>query len=427
MMACWLDLIVTASQRVSLGQGGTRAFLTTSHPVIPGSVMRGALAAAWAAQGNQRDEDFKQVFERARFSPVIPDGVTVIGQSEQKMKYPQPETPQSEIRIDEAFTQRLTPADAQAKGYERCAGGYLGGRFITQTTTALTPRKNTAATGQLFSRQAIEAGTKFRGHIVLPNAAPTATLLRLDTVFVGGRSSVMGKCAVQLTVASEPNIPRNDNAEVVLRTCSPTILVDAFGAPTTDFTAALESYGLAVEDTWARRLDTFSAGGWHIASGLPKPQEISLAPGATAKVRVPKPADLLAAIAGGIGVRRNEGYGWLTAITEKERSASLNECEQPVASRQSSSYSATSERSAIGMSWADKVDALRLSYDQRQWLAGLIRATQPGDEFTREQQNQPMARRLSKPQSEGIEQIIRDVPKDQRNSLAFQITRGSRS
>lgn len=31
----WLGVTVTSRQRVSLGKGGERAFLTASHPVIP--------------------------------------------------------------------------------------------------------------------------------------------------------------------------------------------------------------------------------------------------------------------------------------------------------------------------------------------------------------------------------------------------------
>jgi hypothetical protein len=45
-----LSVSVTTRQRVALGTGSEVGFFTGSHPFVPGSVLRGALAAAWIAE-----------------------------------------------------------------------------------------------------------------------------------------------------------------------------------------------------------------------------------------------------------------------------------------------------------------------------------------------------------------------------------------
>ncbi|SHJ67599.1 CRISPR-associated protein Csx10 [Tessaracoccus bendigoensis DSM 12906] len=412
----WLKLTITSGQRVSLGQGGERAFLTTSHPVIPGSVVRGGLAAAWVAAGGNRDEEFSQVFESCRFSPAIPTGTVVVGQSVKECKYHRgtghPE------RHDEAFDGRLAPDDHGCAGRNVAKGGYSATAFVTVTTTALNPRRHTAAEAQLFSRQTIERGTEFVGYVVLPDGVQDRMLRRLSTAFFGGRGSVMGRCSVKFEALSGPPRLPGSSAELVVRTISPTLLVDPSGAASTDLRDALERAGIDVVDCWAHRFDTGVAGGWHLASGLPKPTEIALAAGATALIKNPGPEKLTRLLDAGIGVRRSEGYGWLEVL--------------PAPVFEGQSVAVTPRRDGAvevpetASGWPATVKAFKLQPQELQWLAGRLRGTPHGHILDDDDWKEPGVGRLSRPQRDGVQRVVRDVDPGERNSLAYEITKGVR-
>lgn len=414
-MPTWLKLAVESEQRVSLGQGGERAFLTSTHPVIPGSVMRGALAAAWVTQGGSRNDEFKAVFEKARFSAVMPRGVQVIGQSVRACKYHRSCAANHREFHDEALFGRLPMEFRGCGGMPYSIGGYSQVAAVTLTTTALTPRKHVAAEGKLFSRQAIERGTRFDGWVVLPDGVPTDQLVGLGSVFVGGRSSVMGRCTIHFEDGSAPVLAAAGQPTVVLRTRSHSLLLDDAGAASGDLAGALRQMGVEVIDTWARRMDSAAAGGWHLASGLPKPTEIGLAPGATALVKNPGATALSAVLAKGLGVRRTEGYGWLDVVGHDPEPADRGE---PSHSEMGTPVEADSH------SWLVTVNLLRLTAMQRQWLAGRLRLRSVGHVLATAEWNEPGLARLSDPQRSALEEIVRDVPQDQRSSLAYAITKG---
>lgn len=410
----WLQVSITATQRVSLGQGGERAFLTTSHPVVPGSVIRGALAAAWVNAGGTRDAQFKALFEGARFSPAIPDGVTVVNQSLSVCKYHVPGAVGHEAEHDEAFLGRLGPDDHGCRGRAAANGGYRGVEFVTVTTTALEPRKHVAARSQLFSRQAFEAGTVFTGFVVVPDGVSHARLGKIRTVFLGGRSSVMGRCQLEAREVAPPALPADGQGNVVIRTVSPTILLDDAGAPTGDLAAVLTRGGLKVHSVWAGRRDANVASGWHAASGLPKPAEIAVAPGAMALLGPVDSQALLRLLEHGIGVRRNEGYGWVEIAPEPTAAAA------PAATTQAPAHQAAESASR----WLQTIRQLDLGVQERQWVADRLRHHPPGVDLSAQELKEPAIRRLSSPQLEGIMQVVSGVPADQRSSLAFMITRG---
>ena len=76
-MARWLEVTVTSQQRTSLGTGGERAYLTHTHPFLPGSVLRGALAAACLRSDGSGGEAFRRVFECKRFATICPADVNI--------------------------------------------------------------------------------------------------------------------------------------------------------------------------------------------------------------------------------------------------------------------------------------------------------------------------------------------------------------
>lgn len=102
----------------------------------------------------------------------------------------------------------------------------------------------------------------------------------------------------------------------MLRLASPGIFVDEFGLPADRPEGAeiAEVLGIGhaeVETPWTRWTE---AGGWHIASGLPKPTERAVERGSTYRIHCSEPASEHARrtlMARGIGLRRREGFGAL--------------------------------------------------------------------------------------------------------------------
>lgn len=405
-------ITLNTKQRISLGTGSEKAFLTRSHPYVPGSVVRGALAAAWLREGYPHSTAFQQIFENGRFSDALPEGVAVQSQSVVRKKYGS-----HTVDDDRDLAFDDTPkelSEEPLKGDYDFASNFSAQKQRTVTATALEPRRHVAKDGSLFSREALEKGTSFIGTIVLPDSVSPKLLLKLTTIFVGGRSSVMGRTEVR--IEEEPPLKLPEDNTIIIRTLSQAIIVDDFGVPVTNFKEALEILDIDVVKVWAPRVNSGIAGGWHAASGLPKPMEIGLAPGATAKIKRPSNEMLERLLDEGIGLRRSEGYGWIEIVDKSyERPARLEESRhhdepEPVTS------AVTSE--------AARILAVRLSNDQRQWLANMLRQLDEGDSLTDEHLGQPVVGRLSSRQTELVKQIVKDTPQDLRTNLAHEITRG---
>lgn len=405
-------ITLNTKQRISLGTGSEKAFLTRSHPYVPGSVVRGALAAAWLREGYPHSTAFQQIFENGRFSDALPEGVAVQSQSVVRKKYGS-----HTVDDDRDLAFDDTPkelSEEPLKGDYDFASNFSAQKQRTVTATALEPRRHVAKDGSLFSREALEKGTSFIGTIVLPDSVSPKLLLKLTTIFVGGRSSVMGRTEVRIEEESPLKLPEDNT--IIIRTLSQAIIVDDFGVPVTNFKEALEILDIDVVKVWAPRVNSGIAGGWHAASGLPKPMEIGLAPGATAKIKRPSNEMLEKLLDEGIGLRRSEGYGWVEIVDKSyERPARLEESRhhdepEPVTS------AVTSE--------AARILAVRLSNDQRQWLANMLRQLDEGDSLTDKHLGQPVVGRLSSRQTELVKQIVKDTPQDLRTNLAHAITRG---
>lgn len=405
-------ITLNTKQRISLGTGSEKAFLTRSHPYVPGSVVRGALAAAWLREGYPHSTAFQQIFENGRFSDALPEGVAVQSQSVVRKKYGS-----HTVDDDRDLAFDDTPkelSEEPLKGDYDFASNFSAQKQRTVTATALEPRRHVAKDGSLFSREALEKGTSFIGTIVLPDSVSPKLLLKLTTIFVGGRSSVMGRTEVRIEEESPLKLPEDNT--IIIRTLSQAIIVDDFGVPVTNFKEALEILDIDVVKVWAPRVNSGIAGGWHAASGLPKPMEIGLAPGATAKIKRPSNEMLERLLDEGIGLRRSEGYGWIEIVDKSyERPARLEE---------SRHHDETEPVTSAVTSEAARILAVRLSNDQRQWLANMLRQLDEGDSLTDEHLGQPVVGRLSSRQTELVKQIVKDTPQDLRTNLAHEITRG---
>lgn len=427
-MSIWLSVELTAQQRVSLGTGGERVFLTRSHPFIPGSTLRGALASSWKLAGRTFDAAFSYAFERGRFGPALPTWADVEPLSVNRCKYHSDEN--SDGYADLAFGEDLC---CPCKNPDSLKGGYTRARppdasirlMPTVTTTALVPGKHVARDEHLFSRETIERGTVFSGHVVLPDDVSQdilSTLTSLTTVIVGGRGSTLGRCSIAVKQLVDPPGDERNNTRVVLRTLTPTFLVDDAGFPSGDLGNVLREQGLGVASRlWAGRLVTDSGGGWHMASGLPKPMEIGIAPGATAVLESPDPGALRRVLDRGLGLRRSEGYGWVTVVHNPWRPPEVSQ--SPAAETRSP---AVAERT----SWRTHIDDLRLTSEQRQWLAGKLRLTLTGHVLNASELREAAVKRLTTIQRDGdsthvgIIAVVRDVPSRERNSLAHAMTKG---
>jgi CRISPR-associated protein Csx10 len=336
----WLEVTVKAQQRMSMGRGAGKAFHTEGHAHVPGSVLRGAIARAWLVDGAGTDSTFRDVFDRClRFGPMFAEGTDLRPLSERHCKYAQNPThvcaPVQEGEApprtywDAAFD---PPGDGTLpSGWDSAAGHWTTSKgdvvaapgaqlpTTTVTSTAIDHRVGTAAKSQLFSRGAVETGTILRGliagHPEILDVLAKA-LAEQDQLELGGRSSVLGSARITAVMGVPPPPPEGDL--VVLRMLSPTFLLDPAGRPSLDKTgleAELRRLGFAgtVERVWLRPI-TDGTGGFHAASRLPKPADTGLAAGTTAVLR---PADgdtsVLAALAKrGLGVRRPEGFGWVS-------------------------------------------------------------------------------------------------------------------
>jgi CRISPR-associated protein Csx10 len=107
-------------------------------------------------------------------------------------------------------------------------------------------------------------------------------LAAVDRLRIGGKRSTSGTVAVTTRTVSHPPLPSlHENGHVVVvYLAGPGVFVDAMGRPldrpTDDELSGLLGVSAVVEGMWVRRI---RVGGWHLASGLPKPMELAVQQG----------------------------------------------------------------------------------------------------------------------------------------------------
>ncbi|MGH3168987.1 MAG: hypothetical protein ACRDN0_24290, partial [Trebonia sp.] len=101
-----LRVTVTALQRLALGVGSEVGYFTGTHSFVPGSVLRGALAAAWIAEHgppHPGSAAFGELFDGPiRYGPMFVPGAALVPVSAWRCKYPN--GPDCDARaVDRAF------------------------------------------------------------------------------------------------------------------------------------------------------------------------------------------------------------------------------------------------------------------------------------------------------------------------------------
>lgn len=320
-----------------------------TYRYVPGSVLRGALAAAWIREhGKPRDtcdtlrEQFHYLFEGpVRYGPLFDPASVVVPLSVLRCKY----RPKRRCRYffhDEA----VAPAsgDGETASRRRCdvcqgatepARGEVeflpsdddGPHVINVTRTALDNER--AAQGALFTRRALSAGRRgaertLTGRIIAPDADRASWLLHEHFLQVGGRRSTGGAAVYTASADRDATASLPDPAAamvddlLLVRLTSPALLVDAAGRPARHPDAQVLSRVLgfpdgsvSVVDSWVRREQI---GGWHALTNLPKPTELAVTAGSVFRLRLPATPtaeQLRHLVNHGLGVRRTEGFGWI--------------------------------------------------------------------------------------------------------------------
>jgi len=316
---------VTAQQRLALGVGSEVSYFTGSHSFVPGSVLRGALAAAWIAEhgppaGNPREAHFRALFDgNLRYGPLHVLGSVVVPVSAWTCKYPKKNKGCEGVAADIAFEDvGKCPACGgpmeQGKGQVLLPPGVALDRI---TRTSINPATGTAKNGELYAHGALPAGTQLAGTI----HGRDDWLQAPRQLRFGGRRTVGGAVSyTAVPVPAEQEPPSWDGTgPLTVRLTSPGVFVDLAGRPRLDPDPRLDLGGAVVERKWARPV-TWS--GWHAASALPKPEEVCAVAGST--YRLAGPPALLGDLAQrlpreGAGLRRGEGFGEMQVVTSAWR------------------------------------------------------------------------------------------------------------
>lgn len=354
-----LEVTVTARQALAIGQRPTADAPVHSHLHIPGSVLRGALAATWITQygepdpvrpgrGNvpaARKPEFIGVFERGvRFGPLFMTGSVIVPLSVVQCKYA-PERDCRDMLFDEAFApvpKRCPVCDGPLVQGRGDVGFFGRGDVQTEKTRLALSDGETAQEGLLFTRRALRPrdgeGRRlaFSGQIIVPGGAgDTEWLHGPHRIYVGGRRSTGGAADYQANPIASPGTgsPFSDPASIadapssadsadgdrlVIRLLSPAILVDRAGRPSDrpDLGLVAELLGVPVRPSTRAWTRMTTVGGWHAASNLPKSDELAVSAGSVFELSLaetPSAEGITRLLRHGLGLRRGEGYGWIEA------------------------------------------------------------------------------------------------------------------
>ena len=322
-----IEFSLTATSRVSVGNGPAVVNHREISRVIPGSTLRGALASGYARDAGMSwsspSPDFVDTFERfGRFGVGVPAGHMIARVSHVRCKYPSPACSREwHDCAGDVLAGQQTPRSCPVCGgtwefgkgqIEPAPTTYAAGQpprgpaIVSTTRTALSP-DGVAMQGQLFTRRAVTAGAVFHGRILFsegPAEDVAAWLLTDHTLRVGGQRSVLGSMRWHAAESTDDVPPSPALAAI---TCiSPMVLLDQYGATTLDLDDVVErELGAKVIARWVRPV---RVSGWHAASALPKPAEWAIAPGSTFMLAglAPEAGSRLLL---GLGWRTSEGYG----------------------------------------------------------------------------------------------------------------------
>jgi CRISPR-associated protein Csx10 len=314
------ELVLNLRQPAQVGDKARSDFVLGTHHYLPGSAVRGAFAASWIAahgtpaMGSPARDEFVRLFEgEVRFGPLFADA-EFVPLSVISHKY-QPTGECPVVEYDRALDENVPARCPECKSPLEQTKGLRGAAIRVQRRTSVAiSSTGVARRGQIVTRDTLTAGQSFRGTLVAADPDLLATLVQLGPIRIGGRRTTHGAAEVQIRPNDPlPSAQRRQDGRLVVRLRSPGVFVDKQGRPSRD-PAPWELEDVLgcparVAQRWTR---WHTAGGWHIASGLPKPVELAVAPGSTYLIETEgQPTDAALAELGrrGLGLRRHEGFG----------------------------------------------------------------------------------------------------------------------
>jgi len=318
---------VRAEQPLHLGSRLDAGWLTDTHRFVPGSVLRGALAAVWLAEhrppkpDTRGDVEFQRLFEGGvRFGPLYPSDDALRPLSVFGCKYADDDACRG-FTHDAAFDGAAPAACPHCGSPVEASKGHVDGVRVVEHTRAQLDERERAAEGRLYTRRALPAATRLTGLIDGDPGAELAWLVHTEyAVRFGGRRSTSGLATLSASAEASPTaftgfLP--DQRRLVVRLLAPGIFVDELGRPSwlPDIAelSAILGVPVAFDAVFARPT---VVSGWHAASNLPKPRDFAVAAGSVFVLRfdagLPDHADLHRLWQAGLGLRRAEGNGWIT-------------------------------------------------------------------------------------------------------------------
>ena len=257
------------------------------------------------------------------FGPLHNEASTPVPMSMALHKY-EPEEPKCPLWLDRAHGKNEAECPTCSQALEESKGAPVGSVRRRHRTRVELDERGVAREGNLFTQNSVADGNRFSGW--LHGAAVDALEIDgapIEDLILGGRGKIQGAARIEVDREAVPPRPEVIEDGLVLRLLGPGAFVDDFGFPSAfpDTEELARVLGVAVEldqeRSWTRWGEI---GGWHIASGLPKPVERVVEPGSTFVVRCEENPDaeaLRTLMARGIGLRRREGFGALYEMVER--------------------------------------------------------------------------------------------------------------
>lgn len=341
---------ITTTQPISVPLNNAVRYHTASHDHIPGSAIRGALAGLWIRHhGRPQDsqcadrESFISLFEGdVMYGPALHSGNCRVPLSVHVCKYhPSPEC--ENASIDEAFEPRWETC-------KHCEGPLTPSKgtmlrsipTLIRQRTAIDDRTGTAAQSQLYSQELIQPGTTLSGTITglasAPDQADWWNVANGADIRIGAGRTSMGGARIAIELGTSPGEPGQNSTsdstaerEVTFVFHSDAIILDDYGRASLDvmneIRRRLSGHTVKEGQTWTR---AGRVAGWHVAAGLPKPEEHTVSAGSVIQFTTNASEQTLEELVHrGIGHRRREGFGRIERVFGAWQPPSLIRPNQP--------------------------------------------------------------------------------------------------
>jgi len=339
-----LQIDVTVIGEVSLGRRPESGNQIAGLPFLPGSTLRGALAARW--RGDRTSAEFERCFlsGRIRFGFLYPLRGLATALPARLSRHTCKLHPGPRSSFGHDFVDLLDHPEAERCPEPGCDGRLVpwGERFGEEIPelglsphNRIDPESKTVGQGALFAYEVLPEGTRLRGFLRADSADDLAILLAGEGLAAGEpfrlragrrkgslgwldgvvRNLQTADSGVGLFPDADPvPDPWPSGAALRLDLLTPAIVFDCHLRPRRHLLP--EDFGLARErfDGWFGA--TAVLAGWNVAHGLPKADLLAVAAGSSCLLKDPTKEELAAvrsAALAGIGWRREEGFGAFAA------------------------------------------------------------------------------------------------------------------